>query len=120
LGESHDPRAVPALIAFLQNPINKSQDRSIVAESLGKLGDARAIDPLIASLSEDNGAITMKASYALATLKDKRAIEPLKQAYSRWSTGQRENAESVKGSIVQALLALGATDVIKAMTGTQR
>lgn len=113
LGESHDPRVVPALIAFLQNSNNNSQDRATAAESLGKLVDARAVDPLIASLSEDNAAITMTASYALAQLKDKRAVEPLKQSYARWSTGQRENADSVKGFIVTALLQLGVTDVIK-------
>jgi len=112
LGESRDTRAVRALIGFLQNPINKSQDRATAAESLGKLADARAVDPLIASLSEDNAAITMKASYALAALKDKRAIEPLKQAYARWSTGQRGTADSVKGFIVTALLELGVTEVI--------
>lgn len=111
LGESHDPRVVPALIAFFQNPANKTVDRGSVAASLGKLGDIRALDPLIASLNEGNYTITMGACSALGQLKNKRAIEPLKQAYARWSTGQRQNALSVKGFIVQALLALGVTDV---------
>lgn len=110
LGESRDPRVVPALIAFFENPANKTADRGFAAASLGKLGDIRAVDPLIASLNEDNFTITMGACGALGQLKDKRAIEPLKQAYSRWSTGQRQNALSVKGFIVQALLALGVKD----------
>jgi HEAT repeat protein len=113
LGESHEPRAVPALIAFFKNAANKSAERASAAASLGKLSDIRAVDPLIASLNEDNFTITMSASSALGQLKDKRAIEPLKQAYTRWSTGQRENADSVKGFIVTALLQLGVTDVIK-------
>lgn len=113
LGELHEPRAVPPLIAFFKNAANKSAERASAAASLGKLGDIRAVDPLIASLNEDNFTITMSASSALGQLKDKRAIEPLKQAYARWSTGQRENADSVKGFIVTALLQLGVTDVIK-------
>ena len=111
LAESRDPRVVPALSAFLQTPTNKSADRASAAAALGRLGDLRAVDPLIASLNEDNGAITMASSGALGQLKDKRAIEPLKEAYARWSTGQRENADSVKGFIVQALLALEAKAV---------
>ena len=110
LGEAHDMRAVPALIAFFQDPANKSADRGAAAASLGQLGDSRAVEPLIASLNEDNGTITMQASSALAKLKDRRAIEPLQRAHVRWSTGQRENSNSVLGFIVQALLDLGAKE----------
>ena len=118
LGEAHDSRALPALLACLRNPANETAARANAAAALGELGDARAVDPLIAALQEDNSAITMRASYALAELKDKRAIEPLKQAYARWSTGQQENADSVRNFIVQALLQLGVTDIPKATTGT--
>jgi len=111
LGQSRDPRVVPALINFLQTPTNKSAGRASAAAALGRLGDPRAVDPLIASLNEDNGAVTTASIVALGQLKDKRAIEPLKQAYARWSAGQRENADSVKAFIVQALLALGVKDV---------
>jgi HEAT repeat protein len=118
LGESHDPRVVPALIAFLQDPANESGDRASAAISLGKLEDLRAMEPLAASLAEDNPSITAQASAALGALKDKRAIEPLKQAYARWSAGQRENADSVRNFILQALLELGATDVLQSTSGT--
>ena len=57
------------------------------------------MDTLIVSLNEDNSAITMQASWALGQLQDKRAIEPLRQAYARWSTGQVQN-ESVKSFFV--------------------
>jgi HEAT repeat protein len=117
LGESHDSRAVPAMIVLLQNAKNKTENRANAATSLGKLGDARAVEPLIASLNEDNMSITMSASAALGQLKDKRAIEPLKQAYARWSTGQRQSADSVKGSIVDALRQLGVRDLVKIATG---
>ena len=74
------------------------------------------MDTLIVSLNEDNSAITMQASWALGQLRDKRAIEPLRQAYARWSTGQVQN-ESVKSFFVQALQELGVTDAIKRTTG---
>lgn len=117
LVKARDPRVVPALITVLENAKNDSGYRAGAAAALGSLGDSRAVDPLIASLNDDNVSITMQASRALGQLKDKRAIEPLKQAYARWSTGQRENADSAKGFIVQALLDLGDTDLIKRTTG---
>lgn len=117
LGESSSKRAVVALVAFLRNPSNKSTDRAAAATALGELDDLQAVDALILSMNEDNASITMQASSALALLKDKRAIEPLKQAYARWSTGTRENSNSVKGSIAQALFALGVTDFVRQATG---
>ncbi|HKF53168.1 MAG TPA: HEAT repeat domain-containing protein [Candidatus Acidoferrales bacterium] len=108
LGEAHDTRAVPALISYMQNPANDAGPRSTAASSLGKIGDARAVEPLIASLADDNGQIVMQVSAALAMLKDKRAIVPLQQAMARWSTGQHQNAETVKVWIRQALTQLGA------------
>jgi HEAT repeat protein len=117
LGESHDSRAVPALIKLLQNPANETTARAAAAASLGKLGDLRAVEPVIASLTEDNAAIAQQASSALGALKDKRAIAPLRQAYARWSAGQRENADSVRSFFVQALLELGVTDVVQGASG---
>jgi len=120
LGESGSPRAVTGLITFLQNPANISEDRAQAAASLGQLNDPRAVDPLIASLNEDNAAITMRASTALGQLKDKRAIEPLKQAYVRWSTGKQDMADSVTGFIVTGLLELGVTDPMRKVTGSPK
>jgi HEAT repeat protein len=108
---------VAALIAFFQNPGNSSMERAAAAKSLGKMGDARAVDPLIASLMEDNVAITDAVSSALGMLKSKRAIEPLQKAYARWSTGQHESARPVKGSIALALLQLGVKEFMPKTTG---
>ena len=117
LGESHDSRAIPALIKLLQNPANQTSARAAAAASLGTSGDLRAVEPLIASLAEDNAAVAQQASLALGALKDKRAIAPLRQAQARWSGGQRENADSVRNFFVQALLELGVTDVVQGATG---
>lgn len=107
MGKMHDTRAVPALISYMQNPAHDTENRATAAASLGQLGDERAVAPLIANLAEDNGQIVMQVSSALAMLKDRRAIEPLKQAYARWSTGQRQNAETVKVWISSALQKFG-------------
>ena len=72
LGQSHDPRALPALLAVLQNPANTSEQRRAAASALGELGDLRAVDPLIAALNEDNFALTQSIIFALMALRDKR------------------------------------------------
>lgn len=118
LGESKSPEAVTALIAFLANLANKTADRAAAAASLGILGDPRAVEPLIASLKEDNSQITMQAASALAELKDQRAIQPLKEAYRRWHTGQRENGTTVEVWLLQALQGLGSTDLMIRTTGS--
>lgn len=118
LGESKSPEVVTALIAFLGNPANRTADRAAAAASLGKLGDPRAVEPLIAILNEDNSQITMQAASALAELKDQRAIQPLKEAYQRWQTGQRENGTTVTLWLLQALQRLGSTDLMIRTTGS--
>ncbi len=84
LGE--DP--VPSLIVKLgdENP----KIRWKAAWALGNLGDARAVDPLIASLDlsrpyasgEDAFTLNMVAAWALGKLEDPRAVEPLIRALS--------------------------------------
>ena len=111
LGKSHDARALPALVAVLQNPMNESNRRGAAASALGELGNLLAVDPLIAALNEDNFAITQSAVFALAALKDKRAIEPLQRTRTRWSNGQRQNSQSVIVNIDMALGTLGGTTV---------
>jgi HEAT repeat protein len=82
------------------------------------LGDPRAAQPLIDSLKEDNGQITMQAASALAELKDQRAISPLKEAYQRWQIGQRENGTTVTTVLLGALRELGSTDLMIRTTGS--
>jgi HEAT repeat protein len=114
LGQSGDPRAVAGLTAFLQNPAIGSSERAEAADSLGKLGGDQAVDALIESLKENNSIITSRASYALGKLQDKRAIEPLRQAYARWSAKQRNGSDSVAGSIAMALHQLGVKEFMPA------
>ena len=44
---------------------------------LGKLGDARAVEPLIVALKDEDMNIRFTATLALGQLADTRAVEPL-------------------------------------------
>jgi HEAT repeat protein len=51
------------------------QSRYPVAEALGEMGDARAVDPLIEAL--EDGQVQTKAAKALGKIGDPHAVEPL-------------------------------------------
>jgi hypothetical protein len=52
--------------------------RKEAAESLGKLADARAVDPLIEALRYDeNGEVREMAAWALGQIDDARTVDPL-------------------------------------------
>lgn len=73
--------AVPLLIACLNDGDPTVQERA--ARALGKLGDARAVEPLIASLrridvlKDPDGDVCKAAAEALGDLRDARAVQPL-------------------------------------------
>ena len=54
--------------------------RSGAAEALGKIGDARAVEPLIQALKDRDYDVRGKAAEALGKIGDARAVEPLIQA----------------------------------------
>jgi HEAT repeat protein len=48
------------------------------ASALGDMKETRAVEPLIATLkNDDNGYVRAMAAWALGQIKDRRAIEPL-------------------------------------------
>jgi len=51
--------------------------RLVAIAELGRLGDTRALDPLVAVLEDADERVRIKAIYALQTLQDRRAVEPL-------------------------------------------
>lgn len=68
--------AVPGLLEVLE--AGPDDTRFIVAQLLGKIGDERATEPLIAVLrDEQNGYIRKEAAEALGKLGDSRAAAPL-------------------------------------------
>jgi HEAT repeat protein len=66
------------------------------AESLARLGDPRAVDPLIETLRDEDWRVRQKAAWALGYLGDPRAIIPLRRAY-------RDEREGVREIIMEAL-----------------
>jgi len=54
--------------------------RSNAAETLGELGDTRAVEPLINALNDENSWVRQSAASALGNIGDTRAEEPLKKA----------------------------------------
>jgi HEAT repeat protein len=82
LGELKDARAVPALISSLNDSAYVVQE-SVAA--LGKIGDRRAVEPLLPLLTHDDSSVANAAADALAKLGDRRAVEPLLAALPVWT-----------------------------------
>ena len=53
--------------------------RGRAADSLGKLGDPQAVEPLMAALQDENSYVRWLAAGALGVLGDPRAVGPLKE-----------------------------------------
>jgi HEAT repeat protein len=61
------------------------------AESLGRMKDPGAVDPLIDTLRDDDSRVRLKAAWALGQIGDTRAIGPLQRLY-RW---ENEGAQEI-------------------------
>jgi HEAT repeat protein len=67
------------------------------AESLARLGDPRAVDPLIRALeSDEDWRVRQKAAWALGFIGDPRALVPLRRALMH-------EMDTVKTIIMEAL-----------------
>jgi HEAT repeat protein len=79
LGRLRDASAVEPLIEVLFNTDGyyHSVVRAAAAESLGQLGDTRAVDALIYAIRDPMAEASAEAVRALATLNDRRAVSPL-------------------------------------------
>jgi HEAT repeat protein len=95
----------PLLTAF--ETTNLIDVNRIAAEALGKIGDARAVEPLIGHVLKVNGMTSFDAflheraqiaARALGKIGDERAIEPLLQVL-----GDRRNHELIRAAAIQAL-----------------
>jgi HEAT repeat protein len=60
--------------------------RRWAAETLGDIGDPRAVDPLVAAMNDEYHPLG-KAAWALATLRDPRAVEALIKALGHKDLG---------------------------------
>ena len=68
--------AVEPLIAVLRWDKDVRQGQA-AAGALGQIGDARAVEPLIAALKEEIRSVRRDAATALGQIGDARAVEPL-------------------------------------------
>ena len=60
------------------------------AESLGRMRDPAAVEPLIDTLWDDDYRVRLKAAWALGQIGDIRAIPPLRRLYRMENEGVRE------------------------------
>ena len=66
------------------------------AESLGRMRDSGAVEPLIDTLWDDDSRVRLKAVWALGQIGDSRAILPLRRLY-------RMEKEDMKDTITEAI-----------------
>ncbi len=76
LGEMGSPALEP-LIAVLEDATKSKDMREAATRALGKIGDPRAAEPLVAALGDQKGDVRRGAVMALRTMGDLRAAEPL-------------------------------------------
>jgi len=101
-----DPAVMP-LIAVLKD--KDSDIRIAAAETLGQIGDARAVEPLITAL-KDTG-VRYASAYALGKIGDARAIEPLLTAIKNMYCGIDERRIAVMALVeIYKSGRLGAND----------
>lgn len=60
------------------------------AESLGRMRDPDAVEPLIDTLWDDDSRVRLKAAWALGQIGDTRAITPLRRLYRMENEGVQE------------------------------
>jgi HEAT repeat protein len=80
--------------------------RRDAAESLGKLGDARAVEPLIVALEDKDSSVRSSAANALGRLGDACAVEPL-------ITALGDEDQQVRWTAAKALGELGDTHAME-------
>jgi len=79
-------------------------ERASAIEALGRIGDSRAVEPLIAALKDEDVNVRWPAARALGEIKDTRAIKPLIAAL--------KDAEwIVREAAAEALIKIGAPAV---------
>ena len=74
--DNSDERRLQHYIALLDG--GEPVDRWKAAAALGRMADARAVDPLIAALQDDDWRVREKAAWALGRIGDPRAVRPLR------------------------------------------
>jgi HEAT repeat protein len=69
------------------------------AESLGRMRDPAAVDPLIDTLWDDDSRVRLKAAWALGRIGDPRALRPLQRLYRM----ENEWAQEIIGQALEEI-----------------
>jgi len=93
LGMLGGDEAVRTLMMIVVNNHEDLIVRGRAALMLGKLGDARAVEPLIRALDAPGFQTPLYAAQSLGKLGDPRAIEPLLRAIESHNDKMREAAQ---------------------------
>ena len=110
MGETHDPRAVEALIAALKD--TDSKVRASAAEALGRIADPRAVEPLMDAMKDPDLSVRALSRYApLGEIKDPRPVELLITDLSVSSTLDREKYGYSTRAILVTLARVRAFDL---------
>jgi HEAT repeat protein len=64
--------------------------RRKAAETLGRMRDPGAVEPLIDTLWDDDSRVRLKAAWALGQIGDMRATDPLRRLYRMENEGAQE------------------------------
>lgn len=98
LGSIRDIDVVEPLVDVLDQD-NDSYIRGAAAWALGKIGDLRAIDPLIRAFNDNDSYVQWSAAEALAEINESKTVELLIKALDDNSSDVRETAAQALGSI---------------------
>ncbi|MBT8507647.1 hypothetical protein AZH53_04340 [Methanomicrobiaceae archaeon CYW5] len=73
------------------------------AQGLGRLGDLRALDPLLEAVHDDDWRVRFKAAWALGELGDRRALPALRRLARDPVETVRDSAEKAAERILMRL-----------------
>ena len=90
--------AVGPLIVALQ----ESDAKVLAAEALGRIGDTRAAEPLIAAVADGHSPVRLAATKALGRIGDERAVPPLVALLGARRGDERRAAIDALGQIGDA------------------
>jgi len=107
LGWMCNPKAVPPLLDTLEND-DSARARAVAAWSLGRIGDRRAAEPVVAALGDAAKEVRRSAARALGDLGDRRAVEPVAAALG-------DAVKEVRWWAAHALGALGDPRAVPAL-----
>ena len=86
--------------------------RKAAVATLGKIGDERAVEPLIGVLSDDDWRVRWSAAEALGKIGDERAVEPLIEVLS-----YDDGDENVHEAAAEALGEIGDERTVEPLIG---